>query len=272
MTRPSWSRLGRLAPLALLALGCASTEPLFDTGQTRARQAELERRLLELEKESVRSRLELERLRRRLAELEATGSASALGAAAAAPEAAPEGAETRVSAPAPATPTAAELAVAPDPSPDPGIEESELEEATSSTQPAAPPAAPPAAQPAGASDEDYERALRLLRDGHPAEAEAALTAYATARPTSELADNAWFWIGESRLVREDVAGALTAYRTAVESYPEGNKTPDALFKIGHCLARQGDRATAEEVWRELVRRFPDTAAGERARDALGPGS
>jgi tol-pal system protein YbgF len=264
MTRPAWSRPARLTPLALLpllALGCASTEPLFDPGQTRARQDELERRLLELEKESVRSRLELERLRRRLAEVEATGAAPA----AATPSAVPEVAGTAQPSPAPA---AAQLAAAPEPSPDPGIEESELEEET----PSAPPATQPATQPAAASDEDYERALRLLRDGHPAEAETALTAFATARPTSELADNAWFWIGESRLVRDDVAGALTAYRTAVETYPEGNKSPDALFKIGHCLARQGDSARAEEVWRELLRRFPDTAAGERARAALGPGS
>ncbi|KAB2962096.1 MAG: tol-pal system protein YbgF, partial [Thermoanaerobaculia bacterium] len=142
-----------------------------------------------------------------------------------------------------------------------GIEESELEADTpvAATEPGT----------GGAAGEEYERALRLLRDGSVAEAESALAAFAAAHPTSDLADNAWFWIGESRLVRDDVAGALAAYRNAVESYPEGNKTPDALYKIGQCLARQGDAARAAEVWRELTRRFPATAAAEKARDALG---
>ena len=67
---------------------------------------------------------------------------------------------------------------------------------------------------------------------------------------------------------QDVDGALAAFRTAVESHPEGNKTPDSLFKLGHCLALQGDRERAAEVWRELARRFPSTAAAERAREAL----
>jgi len=75
-------------------------------------------------------------------------------------------------------------------------------------------------------------------------------------------------------VRQDTAGAAQAYRAAIEKYPNGNKIPDALFKLGHCLALAGDEAGAAEVWRELVRRFPGTVAAERARDRLGarPGS
>jgi tol-pal system protein YbgF len=135
---------------------------------------------------------------------------------------------------------------------------------------AAPPAAP-AAPPAAASDDEarqYETALAPLREGRPAEAETALQGFVAAHPGSELADNAWYWIGEARLMRQDVGGALAAFRTAVESYPEGNKTPDSLFKLGHCLALQGDRERAVEVWSELARRFPSTAAAERAREAL----
>ena len=90
------------------------------------------------------------------------------------------------------------------------------------------------------------------------------------QPPFRAGDNAWFWIGEARLVRQQVPEALAAYRTAVESYPEGNKTPDALFKIAHCLALQGEPTMAAEVWTELVRRFPGTAAAERAREALTP--
>ncbi len=226
--------------LALLALSCASGP--FARSERPDRQAEVEHRLIELEKEATKARLELERLRRRLSELESARPGTPRSAA--------------------ATPSRPAAALAPIESvgstPALAIEESELEE----------PSVSPQASPGEA--ETYERALELLRTGRAAEAESALAAFIATHPRSELADNAWFWIGEARLVRQLVSEALAAYRTAVESYPEGNKTPDALFKIAHCLALQGEPTMAAEVWTELVRRFPGTAAAERAREALAP--
>lgn len=235
-----------IAGFALLVLGCASgpfSRGPFARGERADRQAEVERRLVELEKEATKARLEIERLRRRLAELET------------APRPAPRPAASPPVRPAPPPPPAATL-VAPPPI---AIEESELEEPADSSAPTSP-------GEAGA----YEHALELLRTGRAVEAESALASFVAAHPASDLADNAWFWIGEARLVRQQVPEALAAYRTAVETYPEGNKTPDALFKIAHCLALQGEPAMAAEVWAELVRRFPGTAAAERAREALAP--
>jgi tol-pal system protein YbgF len=116
----------------------------------------------------------------------------------------------------------------------------------------------------------YEQALGLLQGGEPAASEAALRAFLTAHPGSDLADNAWFWIGEARLGRGDAAGAASAYRTAVERYPDGNKIPDALLKLGDALVELGDGDAAQEVWRELVERFPSTASAEIARPRLEP--
>jgi tol-pal system protein YbgF len=240
-----------LAVAPLLVLACASRGPILDPGvPAKDRQTELERRVVELEKEAVRSRLELDRLRQRVAELAATAGAAQAQAAASAATASAE--QT-----APPTPLRPEL------------EESDLEEPRATV-----PGGTFAPPPPGSEVPDYEAALRLLRDGHAAESERALEAFVTAHPSSDLADNAWFWIGESRLVRQDAPGAAQAYRTAIEKYPDGNKVPDALFKLGHCLALEGDEAGAAEVWRETVRRFPGTVAAERARDRLGakPGS
>lgn len=240
-----------LAVAPLLVVACASRGPILDPGvPAKDRQADLERRVVELEKEAVRSRLELERLRQRVAEL-------ATAAGAAQPETA-----------APATTTGTEPPAAPPPL-RPALEESDLEEPSAKA-----PAGTFAAPAPGSEVADYEAALRLLRDGHAAESEGALEAFVAAHPSSDLGDNAWFWIGESRLVRQDLAGAAQAYRTAIEKYPDGNKIPDALYKLGHCLALEGDEAGAAEVWRETVRRFPGTVAAERARDRLGakPGS
>jgi tol-pal system protein YbgF len=224
----------RLFALLLIATaGCSAAPPFLDDD----RRERVERRLLELEREATRSRLEIERLQRRLAELEAEAGTAPAAASAPAPTPA-----RRLEEPA-----SRPLAEA--------IEESELADNL------------PPPTPAG-SDVSYEGALRMLRDGRTAEAESALLAFAAAEPTSDLADNAWFWIGESRLVRGDVDGALAAYRTTIDRYPEGNKVPDAMLKLGHALALSGQTATAREAWAELIRRFPQTAAAEAARERL----
>lgn len=237
------------AAALVVTTGCASL-PFANRGAAEDRAAELERRLIAIEKESTRSRIELDRLRARVAELEAGSARTVSRPAAAAPAAPP--AATPSAAPVATTPPAARV-----------IEESDLAELEVATPVAGTPTpSSPAATTA------YEAALARLQTGDAAGAETALIAFLAAYPSSELADNAWFWIGEARLVRQEVDSALEAFRTAVDRYPEGNKTPDALFKLGHCLALQGRGEMAAEVWSELVRRFPETAAAERAREGL----
>jgi tol-pal system protein YbgF len=135
------------------------------------------------------------------------------------------------------------------------LEESDLSEAQS-------------APTASAGAARYEAALVALRDGRAAEAERELLAFAESEPTSDLADNAWFWLAESRLARGDTAGAIEAYRTTIDRYPEGNKIPDALLKLGVALEAGGNLEAAREAWRELVRRFPTSAASEIAAARL----
>lgn len=118
-------------------------------------------------------------------------------------------------------------------------------------------------------EELYGRSLELLEQGRLAEAEAGFVRFLAANPDSDLADNAQFWLAESALRRTDVAAALAGFRAVVERYPAGNKVPDALLKVGACLTAQGDGESAATVYRELVARFPDSTAGETARQRLG---
>ncbi len=229
--------------LALIGLsGCASG-PLALPRDAEARRTETERRLIELERQAVKARIEQERLERRVAELEALSRPSRPAAPpAAAPAARPPVVEAPVAAP---------LSVAA------WVEEDDLADD------------PPPGAPAGTPQAVYEAALALHDGGRAGEAESAFRAFLAAHPSSDLADNAWFWIGESRLSRQDPLGAAEAYRQAIERYPQGNKVPDALLKLGHALDLAGDAGAARAVWQELVQRFPTTAAAESARGRLG---
>ncbi len=225
-----------LAVFALVGASCASRPQLWKAPGT-ARQEVLEARILELERASVRQRLELERLERRLAALEASQVAHTPSFPPAEPI-------------APSSPSTSSVLRSP-------IEESDLdeEEAAASRDPEA----------------SYRSALEALRAGRYAECEEQLRRFLTHHPDSDLADNAWFWIAESLFLRGRFQEAVEAYRQGIDRYPTGNKTPDALYKLGTALASIGEARRALEVWQELVRRFPKSDAAGRAREHL-PGN
>lgn len=226
-----------LALCTLLAAGCSTMPQLVSSSDLEAR----DRRILELEREIGRARAEAATLRQRVTELERAAAESA-------PVETPESPAVRE---ADREPEPAPLPIAPDVAPRIAIEESNLAEATSV-----------GAAPEGTAR--YEAALAALNAGRVEEAERELLRFAESSPDSDLADNAWFWLGESRAAHGDTAGAIEAYRTAVDRYPEGNKIPDALLKLGVALDVIGQRGAAREIWAELVRRFPTTAAADAA--------
>jgi tol-pal system protein YbgF len=230
-----------------LALGACASGPLRRGDDDAARRAEAEARIVELERQAARARVELERLERRVAELEARAGGGTAPRATPAP-----GARS-----APPPPAARPAPAASAPVAQGVIEESDLPEPARDRELPVP------------AQEAYDRAFALHGAGRYEEAEAAFRAFLDAHAESELADNAWFWIGETRLARGDAGGAAAAYRTAIERHPAGNKVPDALYKLGHALDARGQTDEARAVWEEVASRYPDTAAAERALARLG---
>ncbi|HSL81298.1 MAG TPA: tol-pal system protein YbgF, partial [Thermoanaerobaculia bacterium] len=114
----------------------------------------------------------------------------------------------------------------------------------------------------------YDRGYTLYHQGRYVDAESSFQRFIQAYPSTELTDNAQYWIGESRLARGDVSGALAAFRETVERHPEGNKVPDALLKVGEAMASLGDVEGAREAYQEVIRRFAGTTAAAVARDRL----
>ena len=114
----------------------------------------------------------------------------------------------------------------------------------------------------------YDRGYTLYHQGRYLDAEASFQRFLQAYPTTDLSDNAQFWIGESRYARGDISGALSAFRETLQLYPGGNKVPDALVKEGDCLAGMGDRDGARQSYDEVVRRFPGSAAAVMASERV----
>lgn len=115
---------------------------------------------------------------------------------------------------------------------------------------------------------DYDRAMKLYRDGRYAEAEQAFAAIVSAHPNHDYADNALYWQGEAAYDQAHYADALASFTKVVERYGGGNKAPDALLKIGLCYGRLGDHANARDVLTQLIAAYPSTNASKIAKRKL----
>ncbi len=262
--RGAWL-VGWSAVLAIATVGCGSSAPTTkpvvqpsETQELRRRLVDMEQRAIMGEVESKRLRAEVERLEKELAEVKEQAMRTA-------PTAAP-------SAPIGDGIGGIDLA--------PRIESAELEE----------PAPGPAlgdpvdghTTPSGAgapsgqvgrygesAQEIYDQGYALFHNRQYDQAELAFGQVLEHHGDHELADNALFWIGESRYARGDYANALSAFTATVERYPGGNKVGDAMLKAGKCLEALGQTERAVQTYEELKSLFPDTAAAIVAEERLG---
>jgi tol-pal system protein YbgF len=135
----------------------------------------------------------------------------------------------------------------------------------------APADAPPpavASRPSGSDQQNYEAALDLIEGRKYEEANRAFTAFLASFPTSPLADNAQYWLAETYYVRNQYAEGLPAFRRLIETYPQSDKVPDALLKVGFCQAELGQRSEARTSLQEVMRQFPGTTAARLASQRL----
>lgn len=87
-------------------------------------------------------------------------------------------------------------------------------------------------------------------------------------PNHEYADNAAYWIAECHYARRDWTTALAAFRRVVDTYPRGNKAPDALLKLGFTYLEAGDRTSAVQVLEQVKRTYAQAQVATLAHAKL----
>jgi len=144
---------------------------------------------------------------------------------------------------------------------------------------AAPPAPPPAAvpptatnpnaPPAGVSAETlYNGAMRDKSAGNSDLAIEQFQNYLKWFGNTDLAPNAQYYIGEIKYLRGDLDGALMAFDTLLEKYPDNPKTSDAMLQKGRALVKAGFKAEARQEFTSLVKKFPSHDNAAKARTEL----
>jgi tol-pal system protein YbgF len=92
--------------------------------------------------------------------------------------------------------------------------------------------------------------------------------FVKAYPSSSLADNALYWIGESYYAEKDFERAISNFLELVDRYPEGNKVPDALLKTGLSYSHMDNPDRAREFLTRVMDNHPFSIAAEKARTNL----
>jgi tol-pal system protein YbgF len=122
--------------------------------------------------------------------------------------------------------------------------------------------------PQGDDRANYQAAFDLLKDGKYPEATAGFKQFLATFPDSVLADNAYYWLGESYYVTKQFADALKSFRTVIDKYPASRKMPDALLKIGYCNYELKNWADARSSLTQVVQQYGDTTAARLASERL----
>jgi len=89
----------------------------------------------------------------------------------------------------------------------------------------------------------------------------------TVAPTSSLADNAQYWIGECYDALGNYDQALTALGKVFD-YPKSNKLSDAHVKIGLIYIKMGRNDPAKEELKAVIDNYPGTNAASIAASKL----
>jgi tol-pal system protein YbgF len=129
---------------------------------------------------------------------------------------------------------------------------------------------PGAGSAAGAGGEQamYDMAFNALKGSDYPKAINGFKSFVQAYPSSPLASNAQYWLGEAYYVTREYPSAIAAFQKVTTDWPESRKVPDALVKIGFTQSALGKNGDARVTLEDVVRRFPGSEAAQLASDRL----
>ena len=157
--------------------------------------------------------------------------------------------------------------------------------AAASPQPANPPAAAAAAvgsnsnngqaNPAAAGSADpaaaqaaYNVAFKALQAGDYVQASRQFRSFIQQYPNHALTPNAYYWLGESYYVTMNYPVALESFQHLLSQFPQSEKAPDALLKIGYSQLELKQDAAARATLSSVKTKYPGSKAASLAQERL----
>jgi tol-pal system protein YbgF len=124
----------------------------------------------------------------------------------------------------------------------------------------------PPAQPG--PNQLFQLALDQMRRGSTGAARAGMLELLRLYPTSDVAAEAQFYVGESYSAEGKTASADSAYAAVAQRYPDSPRAPTALYKFGLSMEKANRRREARQAFDDVVRKYPRSDEAVLARDRL----
>jgi tol-pal system protein YbgF len=118
------------------------------------------------------------------------------------------------------------------------------------------------------ADTLYKNALRDFTTGNYDLSHQEFSDYIRNFPTTDLASNAQFYIGEIRYAQGNYQDAIQAYDTVLTKYRQSFKLAASLLKKAQAENQLKMKTSAVRDLREVVSRFPGSDESRRARSLL----
>ena len=132
----------------------------------------------------------------------------------------------------------------------------------------------PAAEagPAAAEVKAYEAALNLFKAGNYPLAVSAFQLFLYTYPSSKLAPNAQYWMGNTHSAQGQHKQAIATHQKLLATWPDDAKAPDALTGIANAQEALGDRRGAQKTLEGLLVKYPQSPAAASAKQRLQQGT
>jgi tol-pal system protein YbgF len=114
----------------------------------------------------------------------------------------------------------------------------------------------------------YNAAFDQLREGNYNAAITGFQEFLQMYPNSGLVADTQYWLGETYYITRDFDKAKQAFITVGVNYPDSEKLPEAMLKLGYVYDELGDANKAREVLLKLTQTYPDSRAANLAKQRL----
>ena len=91
----------------------------------------------------------------------------------------------------------------------------------------------------------------------------------TKYPSSSVASGALFETGALAMQEQRYDAAIGAFTSLQEKYPKSDESPEGAYQQALASKTSGQQAAAAKQWESAIARYPNTAAADRSRLALG---
>ncbi|WP_440911167.1 tol-pal system protein YbgF [Candidatus Pelagibacter sp.] len=102
----------------------------------------------------------------------------------------------------------------------------------------------------------YDYATQFLKDGDYLGGEKAFKKFIEINPNHKLAGYAQYWYAESFRIRQLYTDAAAAYLEGYQKYPQGEKAPLNLLKLGMMLVQVGEKEAGCKMINGVEKQYP----------------